>query len=185
MSWKRQWCGSIVKRLREHPLASVFAHELSEHEKKLDQLLDEDAGGSLQRWKQDLFSVFRGEQRKREAFENAVAEDFRAWVNKKCEKMPRCESEAWWFEFLETKEKLEQLVDSYGGRTVKEKRKVVTEVVTREEDEKPAVKKEVKPKSEPKRQVFEHENLSYRAPILGDPNAAPPKENKKVTLFGP
>ena len=186
MSWKRQWCGTIVKQLREHPLASVFAHELKEHEKKLDQLLNEDAGGSLQRWKQDLFSVFRGDQRKRGAFENAVAEDLRTWLNKKCEKMPRCETEEWMLEFLATKEKLERLVDSYGGRTPREGPRVATEVeerpvVKREEEVKPAVKKEVKPK----RQVFEDEIVTYQAPILGDPNAAPPKEKKRVTLFGP
>lgn len=203
MSWKGEWCRSIISKLRKQPLAHLFSAELDKHERNINDLVSSEKQGSLRKWRDALLSALDG---KSSGFKEAVGADLRAWVQRKCHNLPRCRAENWLFEFEATREMLQSLVDEKRKKEPKAQEiSVVEKQQPRPEQQqqsrpeqqqqpRPAQRPEPRPEQRPEpRPRQEVKKLSaayepvdkYKTPILGDPSAAPRPVEKKITLFGP
>ena len=194
MSWKGEWCRSIISKLRKQPLAHLFSAEIDKHERNINDLVSSEKQGSLRKWRDALLSALDGKSSS--GFKEAVGADLRAWVQRKCHNLPRCRAENWMFEFEATREMLQSLVDEYRKKEPKlqeirvvEKPEEISVVEKPQESsvvEKTQTPTEPRPRQEVKKPSAAYEPVDkYKPPILGDPSAAPRPVEKKITLFGP
>ena len=187
MSWKGEWCRSIINKLRKQPLAHLFSAEIDKHERNINDLVSSEKQGSLRKWRDALLSALDGKSSS--GFKEAVGADLRAWVQRKCRNLPRCRAENWMFEFEATREMLQSLVDEYRKKEEEPKPQEISVVEKTQEIsvvEKTQTPTEPRPRQEVKKPSAAYEPVDkYKPPILGDPSAAPRPVEKKFTLFGP